>query len=435
MRLIKSILDVDLNRHLSADAFFEHSTWKTNALRRKETARFQQGDPAYRCSLCNGAVYARKGGFRGVDHFSHRKGEGLACSCHTPKGESLRAINARKFGGRQESKLHQDLKLLIARALEQDERFQGTKVEKSAVLGDRHSTQPDVFSIYGNRQLALELQLSTTQVPIIEGREAYNKSHGIFTIWVFHDFEKFRELATSEDIYVVNFFNAFELDGEAIAETKNTGVLHLKAWWRSPESAAARDQQSWVSKLVSIHDLHWHDGAKKAYAFDFLRAEAIAQRSRYSALIKRFEPCWLTRRNNGDAWARKVELAAYKRITECLGDLWDVALDQVEEWRFFDVLDRLFEVRDGRVYFGNQNLKGRVDTILETWPWFTDALVAVVETYQCREVLDWPRFWEKVQRNKNNEDSGIQKYRQRHAFNPAFRFLFPEAAAALYQDI
>lgn len=435
MRSIQSIFDVDLNRHISADTFFGGGSWKVSAFRRKETARFQNGNSAYRCSLCNKAVVARKGGFNGTDHFAHRAEESQSCPWHTSRGHRPDFISAGKFEGRQESDLHKRLKEFIADQLAFDPCFKDIRVEKSAVAGDRHSTQPDVFAAFGERKIAFELQLSTTQVPIIEKREKYNSEHEIFTIWIFHDFTKFRELATSQDIYVTNFFNAFELDGDSIAQSKNTGKLHFRVWSREPNPVVSRDEQKWKSELVNIHDFHWHDRAMKAYAFDYLYEEAQALRAEYIEFVEKFESFWLQRKESKGTFEYKIKQRAFERFSEVLGNLWDFSMEEIEEWRFFDLLDRLYEVRDNHVIFGDQNLKGRVDTVLESWPWFTDILIAIANAYDCQEILDWETFQRKVSKIQGQEIKGVQKFQQIHAFNPALRFLFPEAAMALYQDI
>lgn len=435
MRSIQSIFDVDLNRHISAVDFFRSGSWKVSAFRRKETSRYQTGKSAYRCSWCDTPVVARRGGCHGSDHFAHRAGSLRPCAWHTEKGRKPDIVNAGKFSGNQESELHNNLKWFIANTLENDPEFHNVRVEKSSVRGDRNATRPDVFAMYGNRKIAFELQLSTTQVPYIEKRESYNTKHDIFTIWIFHDFVKFRELATSEDIYVTNFFNAFELDGDAIAATKNSGAFHLKAWWRIPESDVPRDQQKWHAELINVHDLKWHDRSKKAYVFDYLLVEAHTLRMRHSQFVKKFETYWLHRKKQKTTAEYKVKQKAVTRFAEILGELWDFSLEQAEDWRFFDLLDRLYEIREGRVLFGDQDLKGRVDTILHSWPWFTDALTAIVKGYNCSEISDWATYQRKVSENLAQGCDGSYKHQQIHAFNPALRFLFPEARMDLYNDI
>ena len=204
---------------------------------------------------------------------------------------------------------------------------------------------------------------------------------------------------------------------------------------RVADARIARDNQLWDSKLVSIHDLKWHALTKKVYFFDYHRAEVEAVRNENATFVDNFEQAWFDRRENGDVATRKIEKLAMKRFSTYLGECWDVSLDKAYEFRFFDLIDRLYEVREGQKIFGKQHLKSRVDTILHQWPWFTDALVAVVTAYECTEILKWDTYQRKVQEIKIRESQGEPNDQQKNAFNPALRLLFPEVAMDLYQDM
>ncbi|ADP70683.1 hypothetical protein Rvan_1426 [Rhodomicrobium vannielii ATCC 17100] len=101
--------------------------------------------------------------------------------------------------------------------------------------------------------------------------------------------------------------------------------------------------------------------------------------------------------------------------------------DRVNELNFDDLLDRLIFLRDGVNRFNKENIPGSLNTVLENWPHFTDALVAVATAYGHSEYLKRPKMLSKIERNAKGNDRQ-RPASQCHDFDPAIAMICPKSA-------
>lgn len=433
-RSIESIYIHTYKKHVNADEFLRQDSTKVSHIRRRENTEFKKNEPEFRCSFCNRPVYLRRqhainGKTIRVAHFAHRGGDASGCiwGKNTTSNKSEEQRNADKFHGIQEGELHKSLKNFVESILLKDPKFTDIKKEKNAVAGDKHSTRPDVSAMYYNKKIAFEIQLATTQAQTIQSKEDYNKNHNIHTLWIFHDFKNFKQRATSSDITDLSLYNAFELNTEAICKSRNENTLHFKAWWKEPNTLKVKDDLLWHSKLTSIHQLKWHNKIKKPFLFNFIEEDVILKRQKHAEFLMKFEKAWLTKTCENN---HKIELYAYKRLPQILQNDFDLSLiDQNMFNQFCLVLDKLYELREGRAIFTKQNIKGRINTLLDNRAMFLNIIDAAIHAYDADEIINWDIYRKK---HTNIENEGIKQW---HTFNPIVRFLFPETATYLTEDI
>src|SRR6185312_1768595 len=101
----------------------------------------------------------------------HRGGP-PACPWWTGKSSNVDAVSAQQFYGAQESPLHAKIKNIIGELLIADDRTAtGSVVVDEYLIQENGRRRPDVRAIYDGVPLVFEVQLATTQIPIIIQRE------------------------------------------------------------------------------------------------------------------------------------------------------------------------------------------------------------------------------------------------------------------------
>lgn len=132
----------------------------------------------------------------------------------------------------------------------------GVVVDEYLIL-ENGRRRPDVRAIYDRMPLVVEVQLATTQIPIIVQREDFYESASIRLIWLTWNLEpptSGRLLSSFEDIFYSHDKNLFSIDDETIALSRQRREVILRAFWL--------DVDAWRSKLVTISDLNWIEGGR-----------------------------------------------------------------------------------------------------------------------------------------------------------------------------
>jgi hypothetical protein len=402
----------------------------------------------YGCGLCRDPVYVSNSG--GTSHFAHYIDSGPQCAWRSELPSSLDAISAGRFQGKQEGKLHQRLLRTLEALCQRSKGFSDVGTPNATLfgLGDTGHRFPDLAAVFDGKRIVFELQISKTYLPVISDREAFYRQNGIYLVWLFHNFEQWHERQTERDIVALRSRQAFELNDEAIRATLDSGSLTLKAHWQVPEWTGAEVSWRWKTRLIKFEELTFDEYLVEALVANPWHDEAILLRDRHSALITKFEKFWIGRWEWSAAQHKiihqqamsgqsidqyrmpeNVERRAFETVITAAGGVPAVA-GRVKELKFHQLLDRLMFLRDGTNYFGKQSIAGAIDTILENWPHFTDAIVAVASSYDYAEILKRPNAIRKIQQNLiGNEHGGPAA--QCHDFDRLVAMLFPKAAAWL----
>lgn len=169
-----------------------------------------------------------------------------------PSGVDI--VSARQFDGAQESPLHAKIKNIVGELLAADRRTKPESVVVDAYLiteGGRR--RPDVRAVYDEAPIVVEVQLATTQIPIIIQREDFYDSEAYRLLWLTWNFEppatNGRLISSFEDIFYSHNKNLFSMDNETIQLSRQRNEVILRAFWVR--------ENLWQSKLAGLHELNW----------------------------------------------------------------------------------------------------------------------------------------------------------------------------------
>jgi hypothetical protein len=251
------------------DSFFESYDGNEAGLfrmRYKIEQGIQAKDYECLCSYCNQPVkliYSARQ-VKGL-YFQHLRNSG-DCPVKLHKNSAgERRIRAMRYHGTEEGQLHREIKELIGKLMEEDKDVTEVRVDKLY----RHSTnrrkwrKPDVFTIFGDRKLAIEIQRSRTFLSTIVGRDDFYRENNVHILWVFPSFSVKRDAPLfAKDICYNHCNNMFFLDEEAQRLSHETGELVLNCFYQRYSIEGTEIKSHWVAEHVNIHDLVFDTGYK-----------------------------------------------------------------------------------------------------------------------------------------------------------------------------
>lgn len=249
-RTIKEAIDLDTMEGISSDLLLANGMDYYHSIRHQATERhiIAKSD-RYVCAQCGHGVYITTRNRRPL--WQHFRGAPRLCPWWTGDGKTVDQVSASQFNGQQESPLHRKIKTLISDILKGDVSASNVLVE-TTIVGTQGKRRPDVQSTYNGRRVAFEIQLATTQIPIILGREDFYKNEGMYLIWLTWKFEErpIEEIQQSfKDVYYRHHKNIFSIDDETIGLSYEMSKLIIRA-----HSCGAK---GWKNKLVELSDLTW----------------------------------------------------------------------------------------------------------------------------------------------------------------------------------
>jgi hypothetical protein len=239
---------------ISSDALMGMSRDEYQVVRRLATRARLDRRPRYVCGLCGHAVYAPREGRTGQPYWKHHPGAPEDCSWWTGMPSGVDAVSGRQFDGAQESPLHAKIKNIVGELLTADRR---TKPESVVVdeylITEGGRRRPDVRAVYDEVPVVVEVQLATTQIPIIIQREDFYHSEAYRLLWLTWNFEppatNGRLLSSFEDIFYSHNKNLFSMDSQTVQLSLQRNEVIIRAFWVRGNL--------WQSKLVGLHELNW----------------------------------------------------------------------------------------------------------------------------------------------------------------------------------
>jgi len=272
----------------------------------------QRGEKHLYCGLC-GKPLRICGGGNGENkqqlHFRHKFKHDAECCGYNENEKSLtrRQIELKKFANEEESKLHRQLKFLIADTLENN--GAETRIERYIVdEKDYHNRRrPDIRAIFPNKDMAIEVQITSTFMDVILGREDFYAAHNMFLLWVINEFRP--DLFHQKDIIYSNKSQAFVLDEEARIRTEKEGKLYLKCYYKSYFCNHLGDiveHPTYKHDLITFEDLIFD---KTDYSVYYFNAEENKQQceKEQKIILKRIYEEQERRRKVQEAIRRKQE--------------------------------------------------------------------------------------------------------------------------------
>jgi len=253
-RTLKRAIDLETMLTISSDALMGMPKDNYQIVRRLATRARLDRRPRYVCGLCGHAVYAPREGRTGQPYWKHHPGAPEDCQWWTGKPSGVDAVSGRQFDGAQESPLHAKIKNIVGELLTEDRRTKPESVVVDAYLiAEGGRRRPDVRAVYDEAPLVVEVQLATTQIPIIIQREDFYDSEAYRLLWLTWNFEPpaatGRLLSSFEDIFYSHNKNLFSMDDETVQISRQRNEVILRAFWVR--------EDLWHSKLISLHELSW----------------------------------------------------------------------------------------------------------------------------------------------------------------------------------
>ena len=222
-------------------------------VRRSATRARNDGQAAFVCDHCGFPVYAPREPNTRLPFWRHHKGAPRSCPWWTGEPGSTDEVSASQFQGAQESPLHLRVKNLVAELLNADPLTEpGSVVVDEYVVCGESRRRPDVRATYDGKPIAIEIQLATTQIPIIVAREDFYQREGRHLIWLTWNFvpvERAHLLTAFEDIFYSHNKNLFSLDDEVVAECRARKAFLVRAFWEHGSG--------WNSKITALPELEW----------------------------------------------------------------------------------------------------------------------------------------------------------------------------------
>lgn len=278
-RTIEEVLDIETGEIIFAEDFFAQEESIVISARNTLELSIQSDIPKYKCIYCEQKV--KISGKRIFDRkvtvyfFAHFK-DSDDCPIKTSSGLNLEKVLAKKYHGLKESEKHIELKNFIAEQLEGEisiaKGVQNVYIEKVVKNSDisENWRKPDVKAKLNEKSLVFELQLSTTFLSVVIGRESFYRKHQIFLIWVFGgleldgDWQKLME----KDIYYAHKRNVFVLDNEAQKMSKEKGELVLHCFWQTPLIVNGKVEITWHKKFITLEDLTYDNESYDVYYYN-----------------------------------------------------------------------------------------------------------------------------------------------------------------------
>lgn len=218
-------------------------------------------------------------------HFAHLHNS-KDCPIKTTSKYSREDVNRMRYRGISEGKPHIELKEELYQGLNLNAIHKGqvTELQLERVIRSLEEFEwrkPDINLLFKGRRLAVELQLSTTWLDVIVGRQVFYRQEGIFILWIFNEFDhkdSTRKLAFSDIIYTNNY-NAFIFDEEARAATLKEKDLVLKCYFQHHYANNDRVLSKWETQLVTLDQLTFDQETLKVYFRDIALEKRIAAES------------------------------------------------------------------------------------------------------------------------------------------------------------
>lgn len=282
---------METGEEIDADIFFLQSfDVVTQARAEQELANQGLRSKWLVCSICGYDIRILGGKHnseskRAKDfHFSHLH-HSPDCPIKTSSKYSRADINRMKYRGQREGMLHIELKDKLLRGLFLNEQTKGqvSAIQAEKIIRSLEESEwrkPDINVHFEGKRLAIELQLSTTWLDVIVGRQHFYKESRIFILWIFNNFQfsdDTRKLAFSDIIYTNNS-NAFVYDQEAYEKTLETKDLVLKCHYLHYYADEKRLRKKWLTEMITLDQLSFNLQEVKVYYKDVKSEKFLAEK-------------------------------------------------------------------------------------------------------------------------------------------------------------
>lgn len=253
-RTLKRVTDLSSGRTITSDELLNLSPDRyQHDIRRASMTAWRERRPLFACEKCGYPVYAPKAPKTRLPYWHHHKGAPHSCPWWSGDTATVTENSANQFSGNQESPLHHWLKHHVGEMLMSDPKTEaGSVVVDEYLITESGRRRPDVRATHDGRNLAVEIQLSSTQLPIIDAREHFYQREGRHLIWVTWNFEPvvLRLMTTAFlDIFYSHNKNLLSLDADLLERSKQERRFLVRAHWERDDN--------WFTDVFALRDLTW----------------------------------------------------------------------------------------------------------------------------------------------------------------------------------
>lgn len=422
---IGEVLDVEAGTYVSASEVIGTDYARLVRLRMEVRTQMRRDTPLYKCSICGVAVHICCSRDSARFFFKHRHEDGN-CPAVTAGTLSQTEIDARKYNGAKESRLHLQMKEWLVRCLSADKEFSSIRTEQ--VWKGAWTAQwrkPDVQAVFRGQRIAFEIQLSTTFLDVIAGRRDFYLAEGGLLFWIFARFDTDRLRMTDDDVFYNNNANAFVVNAQTLDQSLRDGALQLECIWSVPLS---NGQTSGLHrKLVRFGELTLDAATQRGFYFDFDAARKVLQEQEKAAsqeLRDRFEQLFGSRTIYGDeGHANWIDL---KRRFARAG----VPFVHYPRDLPFDLLQGLYSAKYGRPFASKRKLlveaAHQVANGGRHLRWFSQALRHYERGAQLNTEDRSGNWAKKVKACRAQEAQSPETFEPDRRHQALIEFLFPE---------
>lgn len=428
-RTIVEVFNRDTEKEESALALLTQKDELVFQLRRLVESRIQEQNPLYFCNVCGQAIVVRSHRLYDRSHtfyFKHLRNSG-DCPIKTDSSYTKDEIRCMKYNGAKESRAHFELKHYLAEQLKKDKRFSDIEIEEviKASGWSRKWKKPDISALFNGRKVVFEIQLSTTFLDVIVSREVFYQEEKIPIFWIFKDLNPEIARATEKDVFFNNKSNALSIDDFSKELSQQEEQFVFTGHFRKPyfDETTNNFKEIWSKIPVKINDVKFDSITHKPYfiLFDDSLKEAKTQEA-----IQSLEKLIL---NNYD----------YELSQKCATKLISVNLYDKNgiDYGFLNFLKALLSVRDGKIYFSNQEGKWAwlanyvYDNHIKHWRTF----IIAIEEYKREELKVKFKNNDNLKKKHQNFKDNRQdiKFEQEHSYYSLFEHLLSKLKGKLYK--
>ena len=314
----------------------------------------KQGDQWLVCAICRQPVYLTGWKDQTTFWFKHHEERGN-CPIKTRGAKNQELLRRIIYNGARESDEHKRLKELIRQSLAFDSQCSEVHVEERFYSPTETSKwrQPDVRATIGGRQVAFEVQRSSTFIDVITERWHFYDKAKVFLVWVIPNLDEEYQQFTIKDIFYINNRNVFVINDETLQESRLRKKAVLQCYFHEPHLISGKIAPRWASKYVTVSSLTFDQPRNRVYAVDCdaLFANSSIEQSRHDEsneqaklndLREEFENLWISDRADP---MRATKLTQYQRTFRALG----LTPEGQSLMRLGGVLDALYSVKRGQL--------------------------------------------------------------------------------------
>ena len=422
---ISEILDVERGVFVSASSVIGTDYSRLVQLRMEVRTQMRRGTPLYKCAICGVAVHICCAPDATRFFFKHRHEDG-SCPAVTAGTLNQAEIDARKYNGAKESRLHLQMKDWLVRSLAVDGRF--SEIHAEQVWKGAWTSQwrkPDVQAVYGGQRIAFEIQLSTTFLDVIAGRREFYLAEGGLLFWIFARFDTDRLRMTDDDVFYNNNANAFVINAQTLEASVLDSIFQLECIWSVPHLHGGTSGLH--RKRVRFDELTLDASTQRGYYFDFDSARrALQDREQVDSqqLRERFEQLFSERGFYGDT-GRDAWADLKRRFARM-----DVPFVQYPRDLPYDLLQGLYSAKHGHPFASKRKLlveaAHRVANSRRHLRWFSKALRHYERGPQLKREDRSGNWAKKVRACRMLESQSPETFEPDRQHQALVEFLFPE---------